>query len=501
MTLVDNLMMGLSVAATPTNLLFCLIGVLLGTLIGVLPGLGPTATISLLLPFTFGLDPVTSLIMLAGIYYGAQYGGSTTAILVNLPGEASSVVTCLDGYQMARRGRAGAALAIAALGSLFAGIVGTFIIALWGPALAGFAATFSSPEYFSLLTLGLVAAVVLARGSLLNAFAAIFMGMLIGLIGMDRTSGVERYTFGQLELFDGIGFVPVAMGVFGLVEIFANLEKPAEKRDVMTHVGRLWFTREEFGQAWRAVLRGTGVGSLLGILPGGGAALSSFASYALERKISRTPERFGKGAVEGVAGPESANNAASQTSFIPLLTLGIPSNGIMALLMGAMMIQGINPGPEVMTERPELFWGLIVSMLIGNVMLVVINLPLIGIWLKLLKVPYTVMFPAIVIICCVGVYTINNSTFEVALMAGFAVFGYVMRKAGFEGAPFLLGLILGPLMEEHLRRAMIISFGDPLVFLQRPISATLLVLAAVLLLVAVLPTIKKRRDAAFEEEA
>jgi putative tricarboxylic transport membrane protein len=500
MSLIDSLLTGFWVAATPSNLLFCFIGVLLGTLIGVLPGLGPTATISLLLPFTFGLEPVTALIMLAGIYYGAQYGGSTTAILVNLPGEAASVVTCLDGYQMARQGRAGAALTIAALGSLFAGVVGTLVIALWGPVLATFAGTFSSPEYFALLILGLVAAVVLARGSLLKAFAAIFMGMLIGFVGLDRTSGEDRYTFGMLELFDGIGFVPVAMGVFGLVEIFSNLETRVESRQVMAQVGRLWLTKDDFKSAYPAVLRGAGIGSLLGIMPGGGATLSSFASYAIERKVAKNRKLLGKGAIEGVAGPESANNAAAQTAFIPLLTLGIPSNGIMALLMAAMMIQGINPGPDVITAQPQLFWGLVVSMLVGNVMLVVINLPLIGIWIKLLKVPYTILFPLILIVCCVGVYTLNSSTFEVLLMAGFAVFGYVMRKAGIEGAPFLLGLILAPLMEEHLRRAMIISFGDPMVFFQRPISATLLLLAAALLLIAVVPAIGTARQQAFEEE-
>ncbi|MDQ8728215.1 tripartite tricarboxylate transporter permease [Bradyrhizobium sp. LHD-71] len=500
MTLVESLLAGFSVAATPSNLLFCLLGVTLGTLIGVLPGLGPTATISLLLPFTFGLDPVTSLIMLAGIYYGAQYGGSTTAILINLPGEASSVVTCLDGYQMARQGRAGTALTIAALGSLFAGIVGSFVIALWGPVLADFARGFSSPEYFALMVLGLVAAIVLAQGSLLNAIAAIMMGMFIGLIGIDRTSGVARYTFGQPELFDGIGFVPVAMGVFGLVEIAVNLEQTQGKRQVLSQVGRLWLTRDDVAKAYRAVLRGTGIGCLLGILPGGGAVLGSFASYALERRVSRDPARFGHGAIEGVAGPESANNAAAQTSFIPLLTLGIPSNGIMALLMGAMMVQGIAPGPEVMTSRPELFWGLIASMLIGNLLLVVINLPMIGIWVKLLHVPYRILFPTILIVCCVGVYTLNNSIFEVVVMAGFGVFGYAMRKSGCEGAPFLLGLILGPLMEEHLRRAMLISFGDPSVFVTRPVSAVLLLIAVLLFAFAVIPSVSLMRAKTFEED-
>jgi putative tricarboxylic transport membrane protein len=498
--MIENLLLGLGVAASPNNLLFCFIGALLGTLIGILPGLGPTATIAMLLPFTYGLDPVTGLIMLAGIYYGSQYGGSTTAILVNLPGEVSSVVTCIDGHKMALQGRAGAALTVAALGSLTAGCIATLIIAAWGPPLAAIAQKFSSPEYFALMVLGLAMAVVLARGSLLKGVGSILLGILVGCVGIDVTSGAYRYTFGQPVLFDGIGFAAVAMGVFGLVEIIVNLEQLHDGQPRIIPVGRLWFTKEDFRRAWGAVLRGTGVGSVLGILPGGGGALGAFASYALERRISRNRKEFGNGAIEGVAGPESANNAAAQTSFIPLLTLGVPSNGIMALLMGAMLIQGISPGPDVMNQRPDLFWGLIASMLIGNLMLVIINLPLIGIWVRFLRIPYELLFPSVLLVCCLGVYTLNNSTFEVLLTAAFAMVGYVMRKAGADGAPFLLGLVLGPQMEMHLRRAMLISEGDPTIFLSRPASAGLLVVAVLLFILAAMPASRAARDDAFAAE-
>ncbi len=500
MELLDNLVFGFSVSLTLQNILFCFLGVLVGTLIGVLPGIGPPATVAMLLPATFYLSPVPALIMLAGIYYGAQYGGSTTAILVNMPGESSSVVTCLDGYQMARKGRAGAALAIAALASLFAGTMATLLIAIASPPLSRLALKFLAAEYFSLMVLGLVGSIVLAHGSLLKAVAMVFLGLLLGLIGTDINSGAERFTFDVPMLGDGIGFVVVAMGLFGLAEILANLEK-RDRRQIDPSIGTLMPTREEFRLAWPATLRGTTIGAILGVLPGGGALLASFGAYAFEKKISRDPSRFGKGAVEGVAAPESANNAGAQTSFIPLLTLGIPGNPVMALMIGAMMIQGISPGPQVMTQQPELFWGVITSMWLGNVMLVIINLPMIGIWVRLLKVPYRLLFPSILLFCAIGVYSLNNSGFEVGLAALFGLMGYVFYKLGCEPAPLVLGFILGPLMEENLRRAMLLSHGDPLVFVQRPISAVLLLMAAALLLLVVLPVFRKTREQAFKEAA
>jgi putative tricarboxylic transport membrane protein len=498
MELLDNLILGFAVALSPQNLLFCFIGALVGTLIGVLPGIGPLATLAMLLPATFYLPPVGALIMLAGIYYGAQYGGSTTAILINLPGESSSIVTCLDGYQMARRGRAGAALAIAAIGSLFAGTVATFVIALASPPLSRLALQFLAPEYFALMVLGLIGSIVLAHGSVLKAVAMVLLGLLLGLVGTDINAGAERYTFGLPVLSDGIGFVPLALGLFGIAEIFVNLEK-REKREPDAVIGSLMPNREEIRAAVPAVLRGTVIGSILGVLPGGGALLSSFAAYAFEKKIARDPSRFGRGAVEGVAAPESANNAGAQTSFIPLLTLGIPSNPIMALMIGAMMIQGISPGPQVMANQPDLFWGIVASMWIGNLMLVIINLPLLGIWVKLLKVPYRLLFPSILLLCSVGVYSLNNSAFEVGLVAVFGLLGYLFYKLDCEPAPLILAFILGPLMEEYLRRALVVSRGDPLVFIQRPISLTLLLMAFALLLLVVLPNFRKTREQAFKE--
>ena len=497
MEIFQNLATGFVGAATPINLALCLVGCLLGTLIGVLPGIGPIATIAMLLPITYGLSPLGALIMLAGIYYGAQYGGSTTAVLVNLPGESSSVVTCLDGYRMAQNGRAGSALTIAALGSLFAGCVGTLLLAAFAPVLAKFAEQFRSPEYFALMLFGLVAAVVLASGSVVKAVAMVMLGLLFGLVGTDVSSGVTRYGFGIPELYDGIDFVPVAVGLFGLAEIMSNLDKRAEDRSAATKVGSLWPTREEARRSVPAILRGTAVGSLLGILPGGGAVLSSFAAYTLEKKISKNPEQFGKGAVEGVAAPESANNAGAQTSFIPLLTLGIPSTPVMAIMVGAMMIQGIAPGTALIKERPELFWGIVASMWIGNVMLVIINLPLIGLWVKLLRVPYRILFPIILVLCCVGTFSTGNSMTLVLFLAFFAILGYVFVKLGCETAPFLLGFVLGPLMEENLRRSMVISFGDPMIFLQRPISLTILIMTLGLILMIVLPSFRKTREVAF----
>jgi putative tricarboxylic transport membrane protein len=483
----------------PFNILMCLIGVILGTLIGVLPGIGPVATIAMLLPVTFNLSPIAALIMLAGIYYGAQYGGSTSAILVNLPGESSSVVTCLDGYQMARRGRAGPALATAAIGSFFAGCVATMVVAMFAPPLAEVALKFGPAEYFSLMVLGLVSAVVLASGSLIKAIAMVILGLLLGLVGTDVNSGVLRFAFGLSEMADGIGFVTVAMGIFGIAEIIGNLEQK-EHREVFTDkVGRLMPSADDFRRIVGPILRGTALGSMLGILPGGGALLSSFGAYTLEKKISKNSHEFGKGAIEGVAAPEAANNAGAQTSFIPLLTLGIPGNAVMALMIGAMMIQGIAPGPQVMTERPQLFWGMIASMWVGNLMLVLLNLPMIGVWIKLLKVPYRILYPSILLFMAVGVFSVSNQPFDCFLMAVFGLLGYVCYKLECEPAPLILGFILGPLMEENLRRAMLLSRGDPFVFISpsKPISLGFLVASALLLIIIALPALRKKRDEAF----
>ncbi len=501
MEVVNNLIMGFGVALTLTNIMYCFIGVLLGTLIGVLPGIGPIATISMLLPATFVLPPVSALIMLAGIYYGAQYGGSTTAILVNLPGEVSSVVTCLDGYQMARQGRAGKALGIAAFSSFFAGTVATILIAGFAPPLAELALKFGPADYFSLMVLGLIAAVVLAHGSLVKAIAMIVLGLLIGLIGTDVNSGVARYNFGLPELIDGIGIGAVAMGVFGFAEIIRNLEK-GEKREVFTKsISGLLPNWSDVKQCALPTLRGTTLGAALGVLPGGGPILGAFSAYTLEKKLAKDPSRFGKGAIEGVAAPESANNAAAQTSFIPLLTLGIPSNPVMALMIGAMIIHGIQPGPQIMTAKPELFWGMIASMWVGNLLLVVLNLPLIGLWVKLLSVEYRFLYPAILLFCCIGVYSINNATMDVFLTAMFGFIGYLFIKLDTEPAPLLLGFVLGPMMEENLRRALLLSRGSPAVFLERPISLVLLIISAALLIIVMLPQISKKREEAFQEPA
>ncbi len=500
MEIIANLGLGLETAFTLTNLFYCLIGVFVGTAVGVLPGLGPIATIAMLLPATFGLPPISALIMLSGIYYGAQYGGSTTAILVNLPGESSSVVTALDGHQMARNGNAGKALATAALASFFAGTVATVLLALFAPPLADLALKFGSAEYFSLMVLGLVAAVVLASGSLLNAIGMVLLGLLLGLIGTDVNSGAQRYTFDLPELADGINFVIVAMGMFGIGEIIRNLEHDEDRSLMMKKVTGLMPTMSDLKRIVAPVLRGTALGSALGILPGGGAMLASFSAYSIEKKISPNAKNFGKGAIEGVAAPEAANNAGAQTSFIPMLTLGIPSNPVMALMIGAMIIQGIQPGPAVMTEQPALFWGLIVSMWFGNLFLVVLNLPMIGLWIKMIMVPYHRLFPAILMFCAIGVFSLNNAQFDVYLMALFGLFGYICAKLGAEPAPMLLGYIIGPMMEEHLRRALLLSHSDPTVFVTRPISATLLGMAALCLIVVLLPALRKKREEAFHEE-
>lgn len=499
MDILANLATGFGVALSPMNLFLCLTGCLVGTLIGVLPGVGPIATIAMLMPLTFKVDPTGALIMLAGIYYGAQYGGSTTAILVNIPGEATAVVTTLDGHQMAKQGRAGAALGLAAIGSFIAGCFATVLIAALGVPLTKLALLFGPAEYFSLMVMGLVFATVLARGSILKATAMILVGLLLSTVGQDLETGQERLTFGWSELADGVDFAVLAMGVFGFAEVMRNLENPEARDVVRGKIGPLLPTRADLRQAAMPVARGTIIGSILGILPGNGALLGPFASYAMEKKLAKDPSRFGRGAVEGVAGPESANNAGAQTSFIPLLTLGIPPNAVMALMVGAMTIHGIVPGPQVMTKSPQLFWGMIASMWIGNLMLLIINLPLIGLWVKLLKVPYRLMFPAIMIFCCIGIYSINNNPVEVMLVAFFGFVGYLLIKMGFEPAPMLLGYVLGKLMEENLRRAMIISRGDMMTFIERPVSAGLLLVAALLLVVALLPSISKKRDVVFTE--
>jgi TctA family transporter len=500
MELLDNLALGFNTALTLQNLLYCFLGVLLGTMIGVLPGLGPIATIAMLLPATYALPPIAALIMLAGIYYGAQYGGSTTAILVNIPGESSSVVTAIDGYQMARRGRAGVALFTAGFGSFFAGCVATLVLAAFAAPLAQVAFKFGPAEYFSLMVLGLIGAVVLASGSLIKAIGMIILGLLLGLVGTDVNSGAARYSFDIPELTDGIGFVAIAMGVFGFAEIMSNLEQKDKRETFLDKVTSLWPSKEDFKRMMPSILRGTGIGSILGVLPGGGAPLAAFAAYSLEKKTSKHSAEFGKGAIEGVAGPESANNAASQTSFIPLLTLGIPPNAVMALMVGAMTIHNIQPGPQVMTSNPALFWGLIASMWIGNLMLIILNLPLIGIWVKMLTIPYRHLYPAILVFCCIGVYTVNNTNFDIFMTAIFGIAGYLFFKLGCEAPPLLLGFILGPMMEENFRRALLLARGDFTVFVTRPLSLGLLIAAAALVIIVLLPAVKKTREEAFVEE-
>jgi len=499
MDLFHNLAIGFSTAFQFTNLVYAFVGCLLGTLIGVLPGLGPLATIAMLLPITYALTPEAAMIMLAGIYYGAQYGGSTTAIVVNLPGESSSVVTTIDGYQMAKQGRAGVALTTAALGSFFAGSVATLAVAALAQPLAATALLFGPTEFFSLMVLGLVVASVLSSGPFIEGIGMVVLGMLLSLIGTDINSGSQRFAFGIPQLFDGIDFVPLAMGIFGFAEIVKNLEPQGDISLVTQKIKNLFPTRDDFRRMTPAILRGTALGTILGVLPGGGAVLSSFASYTLEKKISKYPEQFGKGAIEGVAGPESANNAGAQTSFIPLLTLGIPSNVVMALMVGAMTIHNIQPGPQVMTKNPQLFWGLIVSMWVGNLMLVILNLPLVGLWVKLLSIPYRYLFPAIMVFCSIGVFSINNGTFEVYEAALFCVFGYMLMKLDLPAAPLLLGLVLGPAIEENFRRAMVLSRGDSTVFLTSPLSGGLLAAAVIAIVLITLPAIRSKREEALKE--
>ena len=499
MELVDNIALGLATAVTPANLFFCLLGCLLGTLVGVLPGIGPTATTALLLPITFHFDPAASLIMLAGIYYGSQYGGSTTSILVRLPGQPESVVTAIDGYQMARQGRGGVALATAAIGSFFAGTVATLLIAGFAPVLTALALSFRPADYFALIVFALLVSVSIAQGSVLKAVCMILLGLLISMVGTNVTTGTQRYTFGVIDLYDGFDLIAAIMGLFGVAETIASIERYRVVPMVVAKVTSLFPSRRDLAEMTPPILRGTALGSFLGVLPGGGALLASFAAYALEKRVAKDKSAFGHGAIAGVAGPESANNAAAQTSFIPMLTLGIPANAIMAIMASAMIMRGITPGPNVMQQQPALFWGLIASMWIGNLMLLVLNLPLIGLWVRLVRIPFDLLYPAILVFCTIGVFSISNSIFDIWVMLGFGIAGYLFAKLGCEPAPLVLGMLLGPMLEEYLQRAMLLARGDPLVFVERPISASLLGLSVFILLLAAMPAIRRKRDAALQE--
>ncbi|WP_374448689.1 tripartite tricarboxylate transporter permease [Stella sp.] len=501
MDLLHSLSLGFQVALAPVNLLYCFAGVFVGTLIGVLPGIGPVAAMSLLLPATFAIPPESAIILMAGVYYGSMYGGSTTAILVNIPGEAASVVTCLDGYQMARQGRAGAALGMAAIGSFIAGTLAVVGLMLVAPTLARFAIRFGPAEYFSLMVLGLSILAYLSHGSLVKALLMATLGVVLGLVGLDSITAVPRLTFDRMELVDGLGLVPIVMGLFGVAEILANLEQEVKREIFQRRVTGLLPTRDDWRRSAGPLARGSVLGFVLGILPGGGAVISSFLSYGLEKRLSRTPERFGKGAIEGVAGPEAANNAAAGGGFIPLMTLGIPPNVVLALLMGAFIVHGLQPGPLLMTQKPDLFWGIVVSMYIGNVMLLVLNLPLIGMWIQVLRVPYRILFPLILLFCVIGVYTASGAIFDVYLMVGFGVLGWLLRKFGYEPAPLVLAFVLGPMLENNLRKALLLAQGDFLTFVERPISATCLAVAALLLLSPLLPRLGARRNAIALEQS
>jgi putative tricarboxylic transport membrane protein len=494
MDVLASLVHGFGVALQPINLAACFFGVFVGTLIGVLPGIGPVTAMALLLPVTLSATPEAGIIMMAGIYYGSMYGGSTTSILVNIPGEAASVVTCLDGHEMAKRGRAGPALGIAALGSFFAGTFAVIALMLVAPTLSRWAIAFGPAEYFSLMVLGLTLLSFLTHGSMPKALLMAAFGIILGLVGTDLITGTPRLTFDRLELLDGIGIVPVVMGLFGVAEILSNLEHKLNREIVAARIGSLWPTAADWVASRGAMVRGTLLGFFVGTLPGGGAVISSFASYALEKKLSKNPERFGKGAIEGVAGPEAANNAAAGGAFIPLLTLGIPPNVIMALLLGAFIIHGLQPGPLLMVQKPDVFWGIIASMYIGNVMLLVLNMPLIGMWVQVLKVPYNMLFPLILMFCIVGVFASNAAVFDVFVMVSFGLLGYLMRKFGYEPAPLVLAFVLGPMLENNLRKALILSRGDFWTFLGRPISATCLALAALALLAPLLPGLSRKRE-------
>jgi len=492
MEILQHLFYGFSVAFQPINLLFCFLGAVAGTLVGVLPGLGPTAAMAMLLPVTFGIPPTGAVIMLAGIYYGAQYGGSTTSILVNIPGEAASVVACLDGYQMARQGRAGPALGISAFGSFIAGTIGVLGLSLLASPLVEAALSFGPPEYFALMCLGLTVLTFLAHGSMLKALIMAVFGIFLGTVGIDPNTGVQRFTFGKLELMEGIGLVQIAMGMFGISEIFINVEKIVKVSVFEATIKGLFPNLQDWRKCIGAILRGTGIGFFLGILPGGGAIIASFASYAVEKRVSKYPEKFGRGVIEGVASPEAANNAAAQGAFIPMMTLGIPSNVVMALLLGALMIHGITPGPLLMTSHPDLFWGFITSMYLGNFMLLILNLPLIPMWVKFLKVPYPILFPFILLFCLIGVYTINNNVFDIYLMILFGVFGYLVRKLDFEAAPLILAVVLGPMMEKALRQSLTMSKGDFSIFFTRPIAGVLFGIAIFLLILPMISKVVKR---------
>jgi putative tricarboxylic transport membrane protein len=493
MDFLSNLVSGFAIALTPWNLFYAAVGAVLGTAIGVLPGLGPPATIAMLLPVTFKIPPVSAVIMLAGIYYGAMYGGSTTSVLLNIPGEAASVVTCIDGYKMARQGRAGVALGICAIGSFIAGTFAVVAMSIVAPSLAAFAIQFGYPEYTTLVVVGLLLSVYLSDESVLKGLLMAIVGLVLGTVGLDPVFGVKRFTFGVSNLMDGVNFVVVAMGLFGISEVLSNLENP-ELRDVFqTKLKRLLPTVEDWGHCWGPILRGTLLGFFIGLLPGGAAALSSFASYAIEKRISKNPDRFGKGAIEGLAGPESANNATSSSSFIPLLTLGVPGNPTTAMIFVALMMHGIRPGPLLLQEHPDLFWGVMASMYIGNVMLLGLNLPLIGLWVKLLEVPYRILAVLIVIFCVIGAYSINNSIFDVGMMVFFGGIGYVMRKTRFPAAPMILAMVLGAIFERALQQSIIMAGGDLLVFIQRPVSAFFLAVAAFLIVKPAIQWLYKKK--------
>jgi len=500
MELFNYLGIGFSVALQPVNLFYCFMGVFIGTLVGVLPGIGPVGAMSLLLPITFNSTPEGAIIMLAGIYYGAMYGGSTTSILVNIPGEAASVVTCLDGYEMAKQGRAGPALGIAAFGSFIAGTLSIVGLMLLAPPLARFALRFGPPEYFTLMVLGVTILIYLAHGSMPKALIMAAFGIALGLIGLDSISALPRFAFNRPELLDGIGLVPVVMGLFGISEVLLNVEQVIRREIVKTEFRKLLPTVRDWQNCAGPIARGSLMGFFLGILPGGGGVISSFISYALEKRVSRSPERFGKGAIEGVAGPESANNAATGGAFIPLLTLGIPSNVVIAMLLGALMIHGVTPGPLLMKQNPQVFWGVIVSMYVGNFMLLILNLPLIGIWVKILKIPYKILFPLILLFCLIGVYSVNNAVFDIYIMLIFGILGYLMRKFGYEGAPMVLAFVLGPMMEQNLRKSLILSQGDFSIFFTRPLAAISLIISIVLLILPMISRFGKKRAAIPKEE-
>jgi putative tricarboxylic transport membrane protein len=492
MDILHNLIVGLSVAIEPARLMFCFIGVLIGTLVGILPGLGPSAAISLLLPATFHLDTASAVIMLGGIYYGAMYGGSTTSILVNIPGESASVVTCLDGYQMARQGRAGAALGISAFGSFIAGTISVIGLAVVAPPLARFALKFGPPEYFALIFCGMSILIYLASASILKAVIMALVGLFLGLMGTDFVTGDLRFTFGSDTLLDGVGMVPVVMGLFGIAEVLENLEKGISRDIFNTSINQLFPNRKDWKQSAGPIARGTIIGFFLGILPGGGALISSFTSYAVEKKISKHPERFGTGAIEGVAGPESANNAATGGAFIPLLTFGIPANVVMALVLGALLIHGIQPGPLLIRQHPDLFWGVVASMYIGNVMLLILNLPMIPLWVKILKIPYPVLFPLILLFCLVGVYSLNNNAVEMIIMVVFGIFGYLMKKFGYEAAPLVFALVLCPILENAFRQSLMLSYGNLVIFFTRPISLGFMITGIILFILPIFTSVRKK---------